>query len=230
MRYSRLWVGLVIACPLWVSGVLAQGAKKPVLIPCMGHADKVASVAFSPDGKTLASGSFDGTIIRWDTVTGEQKQSLRGHTGSVNSVAFSPDGKTLASGSSDNTVILWDGALGQHDGGTKARKRTLTGHTDSVTAVEIVGRVLASASRDLSVRLWQLDTFALIKEFQAHSSWILSLHVLSPNEFVSASSDQTIKVWSVSPGQIEPLITIKDTNFKSDSAWHWGMHVVAKLS
>jgi len=73
------------------------------------HTGIVQSVAFSPDGKTLASGSGDKTIILWD-VAGQKPlgQPLTGHTGIVQSVAFSPDGKTLASGSEDKTIILWD--------------------------------------------------------------------------------------------------------------------------
>ena len=73
-----------------------------------GHTNRVSSVAFSPDGTTLASGSFDNTIRLWDVATGNQISPLRGHTGPVLSVAFSPDGKTLVSGSEDRTVRIWD--------------------------------------------------------------------------------------------------------------------------
>ncbi len=74
-----------------------------------GHTNAVSSVAFSPDGKTLASGSRDSTIRLWDIASGNQKgQPLTGHTDSVYSVAWSPDGKTLASGSWDKTIRLWD--------------------------------------------------------------------------------------------------------------------------
>jgi WD40 repeat protein len=68
----------------------------------------VYSVAFSPDGKSLAAGSEDKTIKLWDVGTGKERTTLQGHTAEVLSVAFSPDGKTLASGSADKTIKLWD--------------------------------------------------------------------------------------------------------------------------
>jgi WD domain, G-beta repeat len=82
-----------------------------------GHADWVSSVAFSPDGKTLLSGSHDGTLILWDVVTGRQLRSIEGHRQhdrpfAVLSVAFSPDGKMLLSASEDNTLRLWDASTG----------------------------------------------------------------------------------------------------------------------
>ncbi len=75
-----------------------------------GHSDSVMSVAFSPDGRTLASGSRDRTIKLWDAATGARKPTLSGDRDLVWSVAFSPDGRTLASGSFDQTIKLWQRA------------------------------------------------------------------------------------------------------------------------
>ena len=72
-----------------------------------GHTEKVTSLAFSPDGSLLASGSSDDTVILWNVETGEQLRTFEGHQGNVYDIAFSPDGAMLASGSSDGTVLFW---------------------------------------------------------------------------------------------------------------------------
>nr|MDZ8059445.1 ribosome assembly protein 4 [Nostoc sp. EkiNYC01] len=122
-----------------------------------GHSSAVISVVFSPDGKTLASGSLDKTIKLWDVSTGKAIKTLTGHSSSVLGVVFSPDGKTLASGSSDKTIKLWDVSTG------KAIK-TLTGHSSTVYSVVFSpdGKTLASGSDDKTVILWNLDLNSLL--------------------------------------------------------------------
>ena len=77
-----------------------------------GHTGSVNAIAFSSDGKQLASASDDGTVRLWDAATGAALQTLKGHANCVNAIAFSPDGKQLASASHDGTVRLWDPATG----------------------------------------------------------------------------------------------------------------------
>ena len=117
-----------------------------------GHTDWVTSVAFSPDGELLASGSLDDTIKLWEVSTGRELRTLRGHTSSVRSVAFSPDGELLASGSWDNTIKLWEVSTGRE-------LHTLKGHTDWVTSVAFSpdGELLASGSDDGTIKLWEVS-------------------------------------------------------------------------
>ena len=116
-----------------------------------GHAWAVLTVAFSPDGKILATGSDDNTIKLWDVNSGQLICTLVGHSWSVVAVAFTADGETLLSASCDKTVKLWRVS-------TAEEIFTLSGHVDSVSAVAVsqVTQLIASGSRDKTIKLWQL--------------------------------------------------------------------------
>ncbi|MFM6131974.1 MAG: tetratricopeptide repeat protein [Sphaerospermopsis kisseleviana] len=162
----------------------------------------VNSVAISPDGKILASGSDDKTIKLWNIATGEEIQTLTGHSGSIRTISFSPDGKILASGSSDKTIKLWDIATGEEI-------QTLTGHSDWIRTISFSpdGKTLASGSDDKTVKLWDIATGEEIQTLGGRSDSIRTISFSPDGKILaSGSDDKTIKLW-----KIEPLKTITIT-------------------
>ena len=161
-----------------------------------GHSDAVWSVAWRPDGRQLASGSRDNTIIVWDAETGAPVRTLAGHSAAVTSVAWRPDGRQLASGSWDNTIIVWDAETG-------APVRTLAGHSAEVWSVawRPDGRQLASGSSDNTIIVWDAETGAPVRTLAGHSAAVWSV-AWRPDgrQLASGSSDNTIIVWDAETG------------------------------
>ena len=158
----------------------------------------IYSVAFSPDGKILATNDANGKIGLWrEFADGEQLLTFQGHTSWVRAIAFSPDGGTLVSGSSDHTVRLWNVSTGEC-------LKTLRGHPERIHSVAFSpdGQTLVSGSDDHTVRLWDVSDGKCRLTLQGHTSWVLSV-AFSPDgkTLVSGSSDQTLKLWDVSSGE-----------------------------
>ena len=116
----------------------------------LGHSSFVSSVAFSPDGKTIATGSLDKTVKLWN-LEGKELQTFKGHSAEVSSVAFSPDGKIIVTGSGDKTVKLWN---------LEGKElQTFKGHSSGVLSIAFSpdGKTISSGSYDNTVKLWNLD-------------------------------------------------------------------------
>jgi WD40 repeat protein len=191
-------LSLIISTSLFLPvTALAQANKEPELRINERHGCTVHSVAFSPDGKTLASAHNDSTIQLWDVKTGRLIRSFTGHTGHVPVIVFSPDGKTLAGGSPDQTVKLWEVSSGRFI-------RAFTGHRDSVYSVAFSpnGKTLASGSHDQTVKLWDVSSGRLIRSFEGHKSYVHAV-AFSPDgkTLASGSYDHTLKLWDVSSGR-----------------------------
>jgi WD40 repeat protein len=146
----------------------------------------VFSVAFAPDGHTLATGSFDRTVILWDVSDRAHPrrlgQPLTGHSGTVFSVAFAPDGHTLATGSADRTVILWDVSDRTHP---RRLGQPLTGHSNVVESIAFApdGHTLATGSIDRTVILWDLTALENLRHHTAEFACSLTQRGLDRDEW-----------------------------------------------
>ena len=192
-----------------------------------GHTDSVNSVAFSPDGRHIVSGSYDSTLQVWDAQTGEQVGNpFQGHTSSVWSVAFSPDGRHIISGSDDRTIRIWDAKTGDQVG------NPLQGHTDSVNTVAFSqdGRYIVSGSDDTTIQVWDAHTGDQVgNPLQGHTDLVICVAFSPDGRYIaSGSADCTIQVWDAQTGdQVgDPLQGhthwIRSVSFSQD-----GRHIVS---
>ena len=177
------------------------------------------SVAYSPDGKVLASGCRLGTIHLWDTKTGTPQYTLSGHTKAVLCVAYSPDGKTLASVSADKTLRLWDANTGQ-------LLRTLKGHKKPIVSVSYNpdGTIIATGSEDRTIRLWDASTGQHIQTLKWDKRYIRSV-VFSPDgsTIATASRNNTVShicLWDVNTGQQIRTLSAYTRRHSEDSRIH----------
>ncbi|KAJ6254229.1 membrane protein-related [Anaeramoeba flamelloides] len=164
----------------------------------------VNTVVYSPDGKTLATGSRDKKVKFWDIQTGKLKKTLTNHKHYVRSIAYSPDGKTVATASSDDTIILWDSR-------SYELKKTLKGHASSVRSVVFSpnGRIIATGGRDEKVKLWDAKTGKL-KKTLIESGWVRGI-TYSPDgktlaTAVGSKKGKTIKLWDAGSYKLKEIL------------------------
>ncbi|MGW0992310.1 nSTAND1 domain-containing NTPase [Streptomyces sp. NPDC002523] len=187
----------------------------PLATPLLGHTGAVYLTSFSPDGKTLATASYDRTVRLWDVRDRSRPRPLgsplTGHTGWVSSAVFSPDGHTLASAGDDGTVRLWDVRDPAHP---KPLGTPLTGHEGTIYLVAFSpdGKTLASAGEDRTVRLWNVahpGRATALGVLRGHTAPVRSV-AFSPDGHTLASGgdDDGIRLWNVAdPRHPEPLRT-----------------------
>jgi hypothetical protein len=134
-----------------------------------GHLSGVMSVAFSPDGQRIVTGSDDNTAKVWDVASGEALLTLKGHRARIWSVAFSPDGQRIVTGSWDATAKVWEAASGQE-------LVTLRGHTEDIWSVAFSpdGRRIVTGSADKTAKVWDTASGKELFALTGHSGWVRS--------------------------------------------------------
>jgi len=189
--------------------------KSPARHSLESHRGPVNCVAFHPVFSSLASGSDDSTIKIWDWELGELERTIKGHTNAVLDLDFGgPRGGTLlASCSNDLTIKLWDPS------DEYKNIRTLPGHDHSVSAVRFVpsgaagapssGNLLVSASRDKTLRIWDVSTGYCLKTLRGHADWVRDVAPSPDGRFLlSVSDDRISRLWDISAANPETKLTL----------------------
>ena len=175
-------IAIISACPCLTSAELED---IPEIIVQTGHTARITSLAFSPDGSYLVSGSEDKTVKLWEVTTGRLIRNVRGHSKGVSAVAFGPSSQWFASGSADGTIKIWDI--------TKTKPLYTLNHKSAVNSIAISssGEYIASAGADATVKLWLAQTGQEFRTLLGHEQSVVTL-AFSPNGRYLASGDGNI--------------------------------------
>lgn len=186
-----------------------QPDAKPNYLRLAGHSGPVRSVAFSPNGQLVLSGSEDNSIRVWDVAAGEMVKALRGHGSAVRSCVFSPDGQLVLSGSDDESVHLWN--VQGYQEVRVLHATVFAGHEDAVLAARFSkdGKQIVTASRDRTASVWDAASGKPLRRFQEGHDFLVSGVVFYPDgkHLATGAGDNSVRVWDLTAGTQTAVLT-----------------------
>jgi WD40 repeat protein/serine/threonine protein kinase len=182
--------------------LLGEPEEKPNFIRLAGHDKPVRSLAFSPKGQLLVSGSDDNSVRLWDVASGAPLKALRGHSRAVRSAEFSIDGSRVLSGSEDQSVRVWD--VGDYQEVRVLHATVLSGHDDAVLAARFSrdGQQIVTASRDRTASLWDAASGRPLRRFDEGHEFLISSAAFFPDgkHMATGAGDNSVRIWDLMAG------------------------------
>ncbi|HEX2475328.1 MAG TPA: protein kinase [Lacipirellulaceae bacterium] len=176
--------------------------EKPKYVRLAGHDKPVRSVAFSPNGQLLVSGSEDNSVRLWDVASGAALKSLRGHSRAVRSAMFSPDGSRILSGGEDQSVRIWN--VGDYEEVRVLHATVFSGHEDAVLGARFShdGKQIVTASRDRTASLWDAASGKPLRRFDEGHEFLISGAAFFPDgkHMATGAGDNSVRIWDLTTG------------------------------